>query len=89
MIHRFGKEEIKAVTETIAKSSFLSGYTNKYLGGEEIQKFEKDDFQRKKIAKMGKQKYMKYFNSTIVADYIIKNTFDIPYKKRTFMWESK
>ena len=56
---------------------------------EEIQKFAKDDFQRKKIAKMGKQKYMKYFNSTLVADYIIKNTFDIPYKKRTFMWESK
>jgi perosamine synthetase len=42
LIHRFGKEEIKAVTETIAKSSFLSGYTNKYLGGEEIQKFEKE-----------------------------------------------
>ena len=42
MIHRFGKEEIKAVTKTIAKSSFLSGYTNKYLGGEEIQKFEKE-----------------------------------------------
>ena len=42
MIHRFGKEEIKAVTETIAKSSFLSGYTNKYLGGEQIQKFEKE-----------------------------------------------
>ena len=49
----------------------------------------KDDFQRKKIAKKGKQKYMKYFNSTLVADYIVKNTFNIPYKKSSFMWESK
>lgn len=42
MIHRFGKEEINAVSNTIKNSSFLSGYTNKYLGGEEIQKFEKE-----------------------------------------------
>ena len=32
---------------------------------------------------------MKYFNSTIVADFIIKNTFDIPYQKNKFMWEEK
>ena len=64
-------------------------YSNINNLSEEIQKFAKDDFQRKKIAKMGKEKYMKYFNSTIVADYIIKNTFDIPYKKSTFMWEGK
>ena len=64
-------------------------YSNINNLSEEIQKFAKDDFQRKKIAKNGKQKYMKYFNSTLVADYIVKNTFDIPYKKSTFMWESK
>jgi perosamine synthetase len=40
MIQRFGKEEIEAVRKTIHTSSFLSGYTNKFLGGEEIQKFE-------------------------------------------------
>ena len=34
-------------------------------------------------------KYMKYFNSTVVADYIINNTFDIPYKKNKYMWENK
>ena len=44
---------------------------------------------RKTIAKKGKKKYMKYFNSTVVADYIIKNTFDIAYKKNQFMWENK
>ena len=44
---------------------------------------------RKTIAKKGKKKYIKYFNSTVVADYIIKNTFDIAYKKNQFMWENK
>ena len=42
MVLRFGKEEVKAVSKTITNASYLSGYTNKYLGGEEIQKFEKD-----------------------------------------------
>lgn len=42
MIQRFGKEEIIAVTKSIKNASFLSGYTNKYLGGEEIQKFENE-----------------------------------------------
>ena len=64
-------------------------YSNINNLSEKIQKFAKDDFQRKKIAKNGKQKYMKYFNSTLVADYIVKNTFNIPYKKSSFMWESK
>ena len=56
---------------------------------EKIQKFAKDDYSRKKIAKNGKEKYMKYFNSTVVADYIINNTFDISYKKNKYMWGSK
>jgi perosamine synthetase len=42
MIQRFGSEEIRAVTESIKNASFLSGYTNKYLGGEAIQKFEEE-----------------------------------------------
>lgn len=42
MIKRFGREEISAVTNTINKASLLSGYTNKFLGGETLQKFEKD-----------------------------------------------
>jgi len=41
MIERFGKEEINAVNDSIRNASLLSGYTNKYLGGEEVQKFEK------------------------------------------------
>ena len=33
-------------------------------------------------------KYMKFFNSTIVADYIINNTFEYDYKKNTYLWEN-
>jgi len=56
---------------------------------EKIQKYAKDDEQRKKIAKRGKMKYMKYFNSTIVAEYIINKTFDNTYKKNKYLWENK
>jgi len=55
---------------------------------EKIQKFAKDDYLRKKIAKKGKAKYMKFFNSTIVADYIINNTFEYSYKKNAYLWEN-
>ena len=54
-----------------------------------IQKYAQDDSARRKIAKSGKEKYMKFFNSTIIADYIIKNTFNIDYSKNKFMWDSK
>jgi len=56
---------------------------------EKIQKYSRDDFLRKKIAKKGKLKYMKYFNSTIVADFIIKNTFGFNYEKNKYLWENK
>ena len=42
MIKRFGKDEINAVIKTINKASLLSGYTNKFLGSELLQKFEKE-----------------------------------------------
>jgi len=42
MIKRFGKDEIDAVTKSINKASLLSGYTNKFLGSELLQKFEKE-----------------------------------------------
>ena len=52
---------------------------------EKIDKFSNDDKLRKKIAKKGRDKYFKYFNSTIIADYIIKKTFFSTNKK--FYWE--
>ncbi len=56
---------------------------------ENIQKFARDDLSRKKIAKNGKLKYMKFFNSTIVADYIISKTFSSNKKNKTYLWEEK
>jgi len=64
-------------------------YSNLSSLSEKIQKFARDDFLRKRIAKKGKLKYMKYFNSTIVADFIIKNTFGFNYKKNKYLWENK
>jgi len=64
-------------------------YSNLSQLSEKIQKFARDDDLRKKIAKNGKKKYMKFFNSTVVADYIIKNTFDVNYRKNKFLWDNK
>ena len=54
---------------------------------EKIIKYAKDENLRKKIAKNGKKKYLKFFNSTLVADYIIKKTFDNKIKKNVYLWE--
>ena len=61
-------------------------YNNVSNLSEKIQKFAKDDFLRKKIAKKGKEKYMKYFNSTLVAKYILEKTFD-KNSKQKYYWE--
>jgi len=55
---------------------------------EKIQKISRDEKLRKKIAKNGKYKYMKYFNSNLVADFIINKTFDINNKKK-YLWHEK
>ena len=51
-----------------------------------LNKYKKDIKSRKKIAKNGKKFYFKYFNSTIVADYIIRKTLDLNTSKK-FLWE--
>ena len=56
---------------------------------EKIQKISKDEKLRKKIGKNGKEKYMKYFNSTLVADYILNQTFQKKNKHKNFIWENK
>ena len=50
-----------------------------------IQYYSNNDEERKKIAKKGRDKYFKYFNSTIIADFIINKTF--PKKHKKFYWE--
>ena len=51
-----------------------------------INKFKKDIKKRKLIAKNGKNSYFKYFNSTIVSDYIITKTFGLK-TKNIFLWD--
>ncbi len=51
-----------------------------------IKKYSADDVLRMKIAKKGRVKYFKFFNSTIVADFIIAKTFNI---KKKYFWENK
>jgi len=52
---------------------------------EKIEKISLDEKLRKSIAKKGKTKYMKYFNSTLVADFIINKTFNINNKSK-YLW---
>ena len=49
-----------------------------------IIKYSKDDGLRRKIAKKGHKKYHKYFNSKIIAKFIIDKTFGI---KSKYYWE--
>ena len=51
-----------------------------------IKKYQKDEKSRKLIAKNGKKKYLKYFNSMLVAKYIINKTFQIN-KNDKFLWD--
>ena len=51
-----------------------------------INKFKKDDKNRRKIAKNGKKVYFDNFNSTKVAQFIIEKTFELK-SKNSYMWE--
>ncbi len=51
-----------------------------------LNKYKKDYKVRKKIAKNGRDFYFKYFNSTIVAGFILNKTFDINQKEKV-LWE--
>ena len=52
---------------------------------EKILKVARDEKLRKKIGRKGKAKYMKYFNSNLVAQYIIDKTFELKNNK-DFLW---
>ena len=54
---------------------------------EKIKKYTKNNNLRKKIAKNGRMKYFKYFNSEIVAQYILDRTLGV--KKKKYFWEKK
>ena len=59
-------------------------YKNENDLAEKISKISRDEKLRRLIAKNGKDKYMKYFNSTNVAEFIINKTLDINNTKKYF-----
>ncbi len=53
---------------------------------EKINKYSKDDKLRRKIAKNGHNKYHKFFNSKILASFIIERSLGINTKNK-YLWE--
>ena len=51
-----------------------------------ILKYTNNDTLRRRISKKGRDKYFKYFNSTIIAEFIINKTYNIDKK---YYWENK
>jgi len=51
-----------------------------------LNKYKRDEVDRKKIAKNGREFYLNYINSTIVADFILSKTLDFK-SKNNFVWE--
>ena len=68
-------------------SSEMVFYRNISDLSEKIQRISRDEKLRRKIGKNGKKKYMKYFNSTLVAEFIINKTLDIE-NRRKFLWHN-
>ena len=55
---------------------------------EKILKISRDERLRRTVAKKGKEKYLKYFNSNLVAEFIINKTFEINNNKN-YLWHNK
>ena len=79
------------IDEKTQYSNFFSNdemifYKNVNDLSEKIQRVARDEKLRKRIGNKGKQKYMKYFNSNIVAQYIIEKTLGIN-SRRFYLWD--
>ena len=66
------------------KNDEMIFYDNLDELSEKINKYAIDDKQRRLIAKKGHYKYHKFFNSEIIANYIISKTMGLSTK---FYWE--
>ena len=75
----------KLTMQIFSKKEIITYKNYNYLV-EKIMKYKKDDKNRRLIAKNGKTKYLKYFNSTKTAQYIINKTFQIN-SKENFLWD--
>ena len=68
------------------KKDEIVTYTDVNDLSKKILKLSNNDELRQKIAKKGRDKYFKFFNSTVIADFIIAKTFNI---NKKFFWEDK
>ncbi len=53
---------------------------------EKIMKISRDEKLRKLIAKKGRDKYHKYFNSNLVSEFIVNKTLEINHNKNKYLW---
>ena len=53
-----------------------------------LSKYKKDRKNGKRIDRNGRNKYLKYFNSDLVSEYILKKTLDYRSSKK-MIWEKK
>ena len=54
---------------------------------EQIIRISRDEKLRKALGKAGKDKYFKFFNSTLIADFIINKTFNLS-KEKKYFWHN-
>ncbi len=90
MAQLLGNGLLTFINETTLFSDFLSKdqiifYNSIDDLSYKLNKYKKDNKERKRIAKNGKEFYLKEFNSTLVSDYILSKTLDYPTKNK-FIW---
>jgi glycosyltransferase involved in cell wall biosynthesis len=93
IVQIIGNGLVTLINEKTSYSDFFSQkemvfYKNVNDLSEKIIRIANDEKLRKSIGKKGKAKYFKYFNSSIIADYIINKTLGINANKKYF-WEIK
>ena len=82
------------VTLIDEKTQYSDFFTNKEMVfyknindlSEKIIRITNDDKLRRSIGEAGKKKYLKYFNSNLVAEFLINKTFDINKTKKYFWY---
>ena len=77
--------DIKTCFNDFLSSNMIIYYKDMDDLNYKLNKYKKDNKDRKRIAKNGRDFYLKKINSTLVADYILSNTLN--YKsKNNFVW---
>ena len=76
----------KTMYQNFFNNNEMVFYKNLSDLSEKILKVSSDEKYRKKIAKNGKNKYMRYFNSDLVSKYIVDKTLGLNVKNK-YLWE--